>query len=115
VRCAYAAEHYRIAETGAPEHAGYLSAHAHQVLGPPPIVDYIREQGRLNRLRRESAGNFELWGINLQLRNLKARNTFPPGLIAAVGAALLGRPSTPEAAAIVGRNRRAAWDNCDGG
>jgi hypothetical protein len=114
-RCAYAAEHDRIAETGQPERAGYLWAHARQVLGSIPVVDYIREQRRLNRLRRESAGNAELGHICLQLRNLKARNAFPPGLIAAVDAALLGRPSTPEAAEIAGRTRRADRDDREAG
>jgi hypothetical protein len=112
-RCAYAAEHYRIAETAEPGHAGSLRAHARQVLGSIPVVDYIREQQRLNGRRRESAGRFELGDVYLQLRSLKGSNAFPPGLIAAVEAALLGRPSTTEAGEIVGRSR-AAWDDRDG-
>jgi hypothetical protein len=108
-RCAYAAEHYRIAEL-TPQDISSLRAHAATVLRSIPVVDYIREQQRLNALRQEAAGQPWGWDMSRQLKNLRRSNAFPPSLISAVEAALHGRPSTPEAAGILGR----WWPSFDG-
>ena len=66
-----------------------------------PIVDYVERRREIGH-KIDGAGDHDVrtsyWSLH---RKLGEDNRYPDGLESAVDAALLGRPSTPEAEAIV--------------
>jgi hypothetical protein len=107
-RCEYAAEQYKTADTAQPEHARYLVAHARKALRAMPVLEFISEQRRLKE-HRGGAGDYMRQSICFhRIREHKEANVYPPGLVAAVDDALLGKASSPEAVEIVMHGAKAA-------
>jgi hypothetical protein len=100
LRCAEMARLQKVAEDAAGEHHRYLHAHALKVARSLPVVEYITKLKHLNE--RSGDGDYEMRQANYEMRrNLKDSNHYPSCLTGDVDRAILGRPTTPEAVAIV--------------
>jgi hypothetical protein len=86
------------------EHVVYLNNRKRQIAKAMPVCEYIERKRELARLA-DHAGHDAAVAYRAVAAQLKQDHVYPDGLESACDQALLGRPSTPEAEAIVKRHR----------
>jgi hypothetical protein len=81
----------RARQVSVPESRDALSAHAHTILASVPVVEYIREKDRREKLAQAAPSH--LYGAYFDMvHEYKKSNEYPSGLLTACDMTLLGKP-----------------------